>query len=66
MTLSELLTALANNEKLFVTLEDKNANKLITFNATGYASVESDLGTRVVNAIVIETPSAVTVVLEDA
>ena len=66
MTLSQLLTTLANNEKLFITLQDKSANKLITFNATGYEAVESDLGERVVNAIVVDTPSAVTVILEDA
>lgn len=66
MTLSELLVALANNQKLYITLDDKNGNELITFNAAGYESVESDLGTRVVNKITIVSPSAVSVVLEDA
>ena len=66
MTLSELLVALANNQKLYVTLNDKNGNELITFNAAGYESVESDLGARVVNKITITSPSSVNVVLEDA
>ena len=66
MNLSDLLVALANNAKLYVTLEDKSGNKLITFNAAGYSSVESDLGTRVVERITVDTPSAVVVTLEDA
>lgn len=66
MTLSELLVALANNQKLYITLDDKNGNELITFNAAGYESVESDLGTRVVNKITIVSPSSISVVLEDA
>ena len=66
MTLSELLVALANNQKLYITLDDKNGNELITFNAAGYESVESDLGTRVVNKVTIVSPSSISVVLEDA
>ena len=66
MTLSELLVALANNQKLYVTLDDKNGNELITFNAAGYESVESDLGARVVSKITIASPASVNVVLEDA
>lgn len=66
MTLSQLLVALANNQKLYITLKDKNDNDLITFNAVGYASVESDLGTREVNRIVIDSPTDIKVVLEDA
>ena len=66
MTLSELLVALANNQKLFVTLNDKSGSELITFNAAGYESVEGDLGSREVISIVIESPAAITIVLEDA
>ena len=66
MTLTNLLEALANNAKLYITLADKNGNDLITFNAAGYESVESDLGTREVNRIEVASPSAITVVLEDA
>ena len=65
MTLSDLLVALANNQKLYVTLCDKNGNNLITFNAAGYTSVESDLGTREVNQIKIDSPNAVEIILED-
>lgn len=65
MTLSDLLVALANNAKLYVTLADKTGADLITFNAAGYTSVESDLGTRVVNQIKIDSPNAVVITLED-
>lgn len=66
MVLSDLLVALANNSKLYITLADGDNEALITFNAPGYASVESDLGSRVVKKISVESPSAVTVTLEDA
>ena len=66
MNLSDLLEALANNSKLYITLADNNNDSLITFNAAGYESVESDLGSRTVKRIKVESPSAVTVILEDA
>ena len=66
MELSDLLVALANNVRLFITLEDKNGNELITFNAAGYSSVEGDLGSRVVNRVTVNSPNAVLVTLEDA
>ena len=66
MQLSELLTVLANNQKLFITLEDKSGVELITFNAIGYASVEGDLGSRVVLEVKIDSPNAISVKLDDA
>lgn len=66
MALSDLLVTLTSNQKLFITLADDNGTALITFNAAGYTSVESDLGSRVVKRIRIESPSAITVTLEDA
>lgn len=66
MNLSDLLEALANNTKLYITLADSNSDSLITFNAAGYASVESDLGSREVKKIKVESPSAITIILEDA
>ena len=66
MTLSDLLVASANNQKLYITLSDLAGDPLITFNAAGYESVEGDLGSRVVKRITVESPSAVTIVLEDA
>ena len=66
MTLSDLLVTLANNQKLYITLTDKESNVLITFNAAGYESVESDLGTREVKKITVVSPAEVTVMLEDA
>ena len=66
MALSDLLVTLTSNQKLFITLADDNGTALITFNAAGYTSVESDLGSRVVKRIKIESPSAITVTLEDA
>jgi len=66
MILSDLLVALANNQKLYITLNDKSGNELITFKAAGYTSVESDLGAREVNRIKIDSPNAVAITLEDA
>ena len=66
MELSDLLVALANNQKLYITLADKEGVALITFNAAGYTSVESDLGSREVKRITISSPTEVTITLEDA
>ena len=66
MNLSDLLVALSNNQKLYITLADLAGDALITFNAVGYSSVESDLGSRVVKRITVDSPSAVTITLEDA
>ena len=66
MALTDLLVALANNQKLYITLTDKESNVLITVNAAGYESVESDLGSRVVKKITIGSPAEVSVMLEDA
>ena len=66
MALTDLLVALKDNAKLYITLTDKESNVLITFNAAGYQSVESDLGARVVKKITIGSPSEISVMLEDA
>lgn len=66
MALSDLLVALANNSKLYITLADDSNDALITFNAAGYASVESDLGSRTVKKIKIDSQGAITITLEDA
>ena len=66
MALSDLLVALANNTRLYITLVDSSDVEMISFGAAGYANIESDLGTRVVKRITIETPNAVKVSLEDA
>lgn len=62
MALSDLLVALANNSKLFVTLID-GETELISFNAAGYESVESDLGARTVDKIIVDSVSVIKVVL---
>lgn len=66
MTLSDLLVALASNQKLYITLAENDGTALITFNAVGYTSVESDLGARIVKKITIESPNTVTITLEAA
>lgn len=63
MTLSDLLVALAGNAGQFITIVD-GENDLITFNAAGYASVESDLTERTVANIVISDPRNIKIVLE--
>lgn len=66
MTLSDLLVALANNVGVNITLMDDNDNLIITFGAGGYAAIESDLGSRAVKRIKIESSKDVTVAIEDA
>ncbi len=62
MALSDLLVALKDNAKLYVTLID-GENELISFNAAGYESVESDLGARTVDKIIVDSVSVIKVVL---
>jgi hypothetical protein len=61
MTLLETLTALSGNEKLFVTIKDSEGTELVTFNASGYPSIESDLEAKVVDSIEIISQQKVTV-----
>lgn len=63
MTLLETLAALANNTNANITLMDDQDNQLITFNAAGYSSVESDLGTRKVNSIKVASGTSVIISL---
>ena len=66
MKLSDLLVTLSCNRNLYITLKDDNDNALITFNAEGYAAVESDLGDRDVKRIKLTSPSTMDITLEDA
>jgi hypothetical protein len=61
MTLLETLTALSGNEKLFVTIKDSEGTELVTFNASGYPSIENDLEAKVVDSIEIISQQKVTV-----
>ena len=68
MKLGELLEALgANgaNPDVNVTIIDNNDVKLITYNAAGYGSIESDLSAKKVKKIVINTMTAVTVYIDN-
>ena len=66
MQLNDLLVALSGNEKLSITLTDKTGAQMITFNAAGYESIESDLGTREVLRITLVSLNNVAISLEDA
>ena len=66
MVLSDLLVALAYNDNAYITLKNLDGDSLITFNAGGYTSVESDLGSRGIKKILIESVTNITIVLEDA
>ena len=66
MTLSELLVSLSGNKSLFVKLVDEAGEAIITFDAVGYAAVESDLGSRIVNNVEITSPTLVTVSIANA
>lgn len=65
MILSDLLKALSGNASVNITLNNADGDSLITFNAGGYAAVESDLGKRTVKKVKIMTANAVTVVIND-
>ena len=68
MKLGELLEALgANgaNPDVNVTIIDNNDVKLITYNAAGYGSIESDLSAKKVKKILINSMTAVTVYIDD-
>ena len=62
MTLSDLLVALSGNTDQYIKLVD-GETELITFNAGGYASVESDITERTVDSIVIIDPRTIKIVL---
>jgi len=68
MKLGELLEALgANgaNPDVNVTIIDNNDVPLITYNAAGYGSIESDLSAKKVKKILINSMTAVTVYIDD-
>lgn len=65
MKLSDLLKALAGNENLTITLIDSDGVKLISFNASGYESVESDLQTHEAKKIQITGTKEVNIVIGD-
>lgn len=62
MTLGDLLAALSENVDQYITLVD-GETELITFNAAGYESVESDIMERTVDKIVIAYPKAIKICL---
>lgn len=66
MQLLDLLVALSGNANLNITLTDKTGSELITFNAGGYGSVESDLGTRIVERVTVCSLNKVVISLENA
>jgi len=63
MILSDLLAALAGNAELKITLYDNDENQIITFNAAGYAAVESDISARRVRRVRINDAKAVSIFL---
>lgn len=66
MTLSNILSALASNTGLNITLVNTSGDSMITFNAAGYESIESDLGARTVNSIKIVSSTNISIVIGDA
>lgn len=65
MKLSDVLKALAANDNLTITLVDVDGVKLISFNAAGYESVESDLQEHEAKKIQITNTKEVTIVIGD-
>ena len=68
MKLGELLEAFgANgaNPDVNITIIDNNDVPLITYRASGYGSIESDLSAKKVKKILINTMTAVTIYIDD-
>ena len=68
MKLIDLLTAMGEgdiNPKVDVTILDNTDVPLITYLSGGYASIESDLGTKQVKRIKINSATQVTVSISD-
>ena len=63
MTLGALLAALSSNANVNITLMD---TALITFVASGYASIESDLGSRTVSTVKVNSSTSITITLAAA
>ena len=63
MTLNQLLVAMKDNVNTNICIVESDGTKLITFNAGGYASVESDLLARQVSTVSINTMALVTIKL---
>lgn len=64
MKLSDLFSVITNNASLSVTLIDVESEKnLITFNASGYESVEDTIQAREVKKVKIETANSIKVFL---
>lgn len=66
MRLADLLKAMRANDKVNITLIDSEDNVLITFNCKGWEAVESDIQSRMVNKIKVDTDKLVLVYIEDA
>ena len=68
MKLIDLLTAMGKddiNPKVNITILDNTDVPLITYGSGGYASVESDLGTKKVKTVKVNTATLVTVSISD-
>jgi hypothetical protein len=66
MTLTDALASLAGNLNLNVSLVDSDDTEMIRFNAAGYQNIESDLFSRTVDSITINSSSIVTIKLASA
>ena len=66
MTLTDALASLAGNLNLNVSLVDNDDTEMIRFNAAGYQNIESDLFSRIVDSITINSSSIVTIKLASA
>lgn len=66
MTLSAFLPTIANNNSLNVKLIDTADEVLIVFNASGYGSIESDLGAREIILITVLSSTEIIVKIANA
>lgn len=65
MTLENLLPTLSKNASLNITLVNDDG-EMITFNAAGYENIESDLNTKVVKAITVDSNKLIKIKIADS
>lgn len=65
MTLLQLLTAMAGNSKVAISIIDSAGSLLINFNAAGFATLDDALTVRVVKTVTVTGATAVEVTIDD-
>ena len=67
MKLSDLLPKLVKNDEKTIKLVDKNNNRIVTFNPTGFEAINADLNNRdVLEIIFVDAQHIIKITVDDA